>query len=241
MFAAAAPGSLVLSPSNRLAAEALGDSGSVLDVGCGGGSAAFAVAPPATTVIGVDRQPDMVEMFMRTAGRRGISASVHAGSWPEIGAEVPCADVVVCHHVLYNIGDLVPFVAALNEHARRRVVIEITPSHPRAYRRHLWSHFWGVEPPLGPMAADAGAVIGELGISAAVECFELPGKHTMPEHAEIVVSHLCRQLCLPPEREAEVAELIAEQPFDSRRVVIWWDKPNRTQSEMKHPPPQGHH
>lgn len=43
------------SPSHARARQRLDAGGSVLDIGCGGGRAAFAVAPPAAVVTGVDR------------------------------------------------------------------------------------------------------------------------------------------------------------------------------------------
>ena len=174
VFAAPEPGTFELSLSNHRAAEALGDGGSVLDVGCGGGAAAFAVAPPATEVIGTDRQDNMLEMFAATARRRGIAAQVHAGSWPEIAAEVPVADVVVCHNVLYNTADVPPFVAALDAHARRRVVIEITPKHPQDRRRMLWRHFWNLERPHEPTAATAVEAIAEAGLTPSSRSFSCP-------------------------------------------------------------------
>ncbi|MGH1489143.1 MAG: class I SAM-dependent methyltransferase, partial [Acidimicrobiales bacterium] len=62
MFAAPPADHDSQSLSTRLAREALAAGGSVLDIGCGGGAAAFAVAPPATHVIGTDRQEDMTKL-----------------------------------------------------------------------------------------------------------------------------------------------------------------------------------
>ncbi len=219
----AAPEQCHLSLSNRRAAELLRDGGSVLDVGCGGGSAAFAVAPPATAVIGTDRQSDMLELFAATAHRRGISATVHPGSWPDISAEVPEADVVVCHNVLYNAADISPFVSALDAHARRRVVIEITPRHPQDRRRQLWQHFWNLDRPLEPTAATAVDAIREAGYEPVVEDFLVPEEHFASRRRDLEATHWCRNLCLPPERETEVAELIAKAPFPRERIAIWWD------------------
>ena len=223
IFAASEPGTFELSLSNRRAAQALGDGGSVLDVGCGGGAAAFAVAPPATEVIGTDRQADMLELFSATAERRGIIASVHAGSWPDVADAVPVADVVVCHNVLYNVADIPPFVAALHAHARRRVVIEITPKHPQDRRRMLWHHFWNLERPHEPTAATAVEVIVEAGLDPVVEESLLPEDRFASKRRDLEPAQWCRNLCLPSEREAEVAALIADVPFPRERVTIWWD------------------
>ncbi len=223
IFAAPEPGTFERSLSNRRAAEALADGGSVLDVGCGGGAAAFAVAPPASELIGTDRQSDMLELFAATARERAVSAEVHAGSWPEIAAEVPVADVVVCHNVLYNVSDIGPFVAALAAHARRRVVIEITPKHPQDRRRTLWRHFWNLERPYEPTAATAVEAIADLGLNPVAEESRLPEDPRAAARREFEGPQWCRNLCLPPEREPEVAALIADVPFPRERVTIWWD------------------
>ncbi|MDP9395943.1 MAG: hypothetical protein M3Q27_17490 [Actinomycetota bacterium] len=67
MFAAPRRSDAVPSRSTLVAAEALAGGGTVLDVGCGGGAAAFALVPPATEVVGTDRQEDMLRLFATTA------------------------------------------------------------------------------------------------------------------------------------------------------------------------------
>ena len=84
--------------------------------------------------------------------------------------------MVVCGHVLYNVADLMPFIRALNEAATRRVVIEITRSHPRnrPLERELWRHFWNLERPQGPAWEDALAVVREA------ESLPRVGRHAGP-------------------------------------------------------------
>lgn len=67
------------SRSTEVAAAALPPGGTVLDVGCGGGAAAFALVPPAGRVIGTDRQEDMLRLFETTARERGVAAEVVPG------------------------------------------------------------------------------------------------------------------------------------------------------------------
>src|SRR5437588_5199305 len=110
------------SPSVRRALEALPEGGSVLDVGAGGGAASLPLCPPAAAVTAVDQSPDMLAAFAGLAEGQGIHHTEIQGLWPDVAGDVGPADVVVCHHVLYNVGDLVPFVVALTGHARRRVV-----------------------------------------------------------------------------------------------------------------------
>ena len=62
-------------PSRLRAIEVLPEGGSVLDVGCGGGRAAFGLTPSATRVVGVDHQPAMLDLFAAAAAARGAAAT----------------------------------------------------------------------------------------------------------------------------------------------------------------------
>lgn len=148
-------------PSYHRASEALKAGGTVLDVGVGGGAASLPLAPPASHVTGVDQGDELLDAFDTAATAFGIPHVLLHGRWPDVAAEAPVADVVVCHHVLYNVADLEPFAAALNDHARRRVVIELTAEHPMARFNHLWRALHGIERPTRPRAEDAGAAIAE--------------------------------------------------------------------------------
>lgn len=223
VFAAPEPGTFELSLSDTRALESLGRSGSVLDVGCGGGAASLALAPPASEVIGVDHQQDMLDLFARTARSRRIAAETFLGSWPGDADAAPAADVVVCHHVLYNVGDIAGLVAALDAHARRRVVIEATLEHPQAHQRPLWRHFWNLERPAEPTASSAVEAIREAGFDPTAETAELPPGRFDPQPSDARAAMWSRQLCLPLERAAECAALMAGRSFTRERVTIWWD------------------
>src|SRR2546426_6212506 len=95
-----------LSPSNRRALEALPLGGSVLDVGVGAGAASLPLASRASLILGVDPAPDMLSCFERCAAMVGVRVEAVLGSWPEIASQIQPADVVVCHHVVYQVGDL---------------------------------------------------------------------------------------------------------------------------------------
>lgn len=225
MFAAPPPGG-PLSRSSEIAAEALAGGGTVLDVGCGGGAAGFAVAPPATSLFGTDLQPDMLQLFERTAAERHLPARTTVGSWPEVAEQVPRADVVVCHHVLYNAADVVGFAAALHNHAGRRVVLELTERHPQVTRAPLWRHFWNLDRPTGPTAPLAVEALRAAGFPVRMEqCIATPRDESRAAGME--AAFWCRQLCLPPEREPEVAALLSELPFPTNQVTLWWDTSSR--------------
>jgi hypothetical protein len=208
-------------PSRRRALEALPAGGSVIDVGVGGGAASLPLCPPGSAVTAVDQSAAMLAAFAGLADRRGIAHTEVEGLWPAVADKVEAADVVVCHHVLYNVGDLVPFVTALTDHARRRVVVEITAVHPQSFLNPLWEHFHGVVRPTRPTAGDAAAVLRDLGLDVGVEEFERPPRWADADRAEHVV-FARRRLCLPPERDREVAAVLDVPPGPRRHVTLWW-------------------
>jgi len=217
------PDVITMSPSHDRAREALNETGSVLDVGCGGGIAAFACTPPATRVLGVDHQSEMLIMFAAEAARRGVDVETFDGFWPAIAADVPSADVVTAHHVVYNVGDIVPFLTALSDHAHRRVVLEMPQQHPLATLSGAWEHFWQLTRPTTPTPDDLIDVLSEMGIAASSELWSGPMRvETNLDQA----AHFTRiRLCLAPEREGEVREYLAAHPAPAQRelATIWWD------------------
>lgn len=209
--------------SHACAAEALPVGGSVLDVGCGGGIGAFAVTPPAAHVIGVDHQSEMLEMFSANASSRGVSSEVFEGFWPAIAGQVPKADVVVSHHVAYNVADIAPFLHALNNHANSRVVIEIPTHHPLTNMSQAWKYFWNLDRPTTPSAMDLVGVLEEIGIRAHWHIWSGPMRE--PGDIDQESEFLRIRLCLPPERLGEVKDFLRRHPVPRQRelVTIWWD------------------
>lgn len=170
--------------------------GSVLDVGCGGGRAAMSLVPPAAHVIGVDQDARMLAQFMTAAADLGVRASTIMGGWPEVAEEAPIADVVVCHHVAYNVADILPFVDALTAHARLAVVMVLPTVHPQSAMNAAWKHFWELDRPTAPTSDDFGAVLREHGVD--VERWEMPRPPLAEATADPAtrVPTLRRRVCL---------------------------------------------
>ena len=212
----------ITTPSGRRALEALPDGGSVLDVGVGGGRASLPLAPPARLVVGVDQSEELLASFDEAASAAGVEHRLVHGGWPQVAAAVEPADVVVCHHVLYNVADAVPFVAALTDHARRRVVVEITRQHPTSNLTPAWLALHGLVRPTRPTADDAIALLREMGLPVESETFEREGE---PRERAQVVAFARRRLCVGAERDAEIDALLGpEFEFPNRQVVtLWWD------------------
>lgn len=208
--------------SRQRAREALPERGSVLDVGCGGGAAGLALVPRAGTVTGFDPSADLLALFAEDAAQLGVAHDEVQGRWPEDAGLAGPADVVVSHHVVYNVPALGDFAAALTTHARHRVVVELTGRHPRAGLNDLWHHFWDLDRPSGPTADDAVGALGEAGIHPTVERWTR-APHSFNRAAR--VASVRRYLCLPPERDPEVDAVLGDDAFvrPAEVVTLWWD------------------
>jgi SAM-dependent methyltransferase len=207
------------------AAEALPAGGSVLDVGVGGGAASLPLAGAAGRVTGVDSSAEMLTAFSAAAADRGVPYDTVPGRWPDVADSVGPADVVVCAHVFYNVADLPDFARALAGHARRRVVVELTGTHPWVPLAPLWRHFHGGERPAGPDADLAVAVLREVGLPVRSTRRPRP-RRWRPEDRPAVVAFTRRRLCLPPEREPEVDRLVGDpdELMAGDLVTLWWDR-----------------
>jgi SAM-dependent methyltransferase len=203
-------------PSRSAALELLPERGTVLDVGCGGGAAAFALAAHVSHVTGTDAQQDMLDLFAADATARGIPHRTVLGTWPRTAAAAGTADVVVSHMVLHNVVDLAPFVTALSAAARRGVVVEMMCRHPMAWLDPLWEQFHGLRRPPPATDADAVAVLRECGIEPAVIRWERPA----PPRAD--PDWITRRLCLPAERAPEVAAALTGLHRPNRLATMVW-------------------
>jgi hypothetical protein len=143
------------------------------------------------------------------------------GRWPDVAGEVGPVDVVVCHHVLYNVADLGPFLEALTGHARIRVVVEITAHHPQSSLNELWEHFHATARPTRPVADDAAAVARDLGYDIGFETWDAPARWNGAEHRDHLVAFTRRRLCLPAERDPEVAALLPDHG-PRPHATLWW-------------------
>ncbi|HEY7145033.1 MAG TPA: methyltransferase domain-containing protein [Streptosporangiaceae bacterium] len=219
-------------PSFEQAWAALDPPGSVLDVGAGAGAACLPLMPRCTQLTAVDTDAGMLAALADRAAALGRPARCEQGGWPDIAADVPPADVVTCHHVLYNVPVLAPFVAALSGHARRLVVTEMTASHPLVALNPLWLRFHGLRRPVSPTARDLLAILTAMGLRPGHQRWTRPGGRDY-ESFEQLTDVTRRRLCLPADRAADVASALVASGVDPRHpadlasagrevVTIWW-------------------
>jgi cyclopropane fatty-acyl-phospholipid synthase-like methyltransferase len=207
--------------SDRAAREMLRPGGTVLDVGVGAGAASLRLG--ASRVIGVDTSDAMLAAFAERAARLGIVATVVHGSWPDAAGQVPPCDVVVCHHVAYNVADLASFATALADKAVTRVVVELTAQHPMAWLAPYWEALHGLAQPDGPTADDAVAVLEGLGFTVHQERWSRRIQ-MIGETGDEQVARVARRLCLPPDRLDELRGAMSRHPPPPERevVTVWW-------------------
>ncbi len=112
--------------------------------------------------------------------------------------------------------------------------MEIPDRYPWAWTQDLWLRFHGLEVPSGPTAEDAAAALEELGVAAKREEETRPPEGGF-RRAEDAVAMVRRRLCLPQERDAEVAEALGSRlvrdgdrwwvgPSQRTAVTFWWDQ-----------------
>lgn len=220
-------------PTAARALEALPEGGTVLDVGVGGGATSLPLSARASRITGVDGSADMLQTFKAGATSAGLEAVGVLGTWPDVAADVEPTDVVVCGHVFYNAQELESFVRKLTSHAKHRVVVELTDRHPWAWMHELWMRFHGLPRPDGPTADDAEAVLRELGLRVGRQDRIEAGTGGF-ERRQDAIALVRRRLCLPADRDTEIAEALGERlaerdglwsagPPSQPLVTMWWE------------------
>ncbi|HET7013173.1 MAG TPA: class I SAM-dependent methyltransferase [Streptosporangiaceae bacterium] len=213
---------------------ALDPPGSVLDIGSGAGAASLPLAARTTELTAVDSNQKMLDLLGERAAARSLPFRCVNAVWPEAAddQQLPPSDVVTCHHVIYNVPDLLPFLTAMTTHARRQVVVELTLAHPLTSLNELWYQFHGLRRPTGPTAHDVLEILTAMGVRCDFRQWQRPGGGDFPSMAELV-DVTRRRLCLPPERAGEVESALVTAGVDpghpadlgssGREVMtIWW-------------------
>lgn len=139
----------------------------VIDVGAGTGRHTVPLAERVEWVTAVEPSEGM---RAHIPSRDNIT--VVASSWED--AEVAPADLVICSHVLYGVGDPVPFVTKMERSARERVFVMMRESdlpHPAAeVRRRLL----GESGPRLPRFSELFMLLVQVGIAPDVDFIRYP-------------------------------------------------------------------
>ena len=211
-----APAEAPDTPSRRAALALLGAGGSVLDIGCGGGAAAFALVPPAHLVTGVDQQRDMVDRLR--GHRRGPRrrAPDRAGPLARTGRGRRAGRRGGLPPRAAQRGGAAALPAGTGAAARRGVVVEMLAEHPMAWLDPLWVRFHGLHRPPSATVDDAVAVLRELGVAPVVTRWE---RTSRPRQDPDWVT---RRLCLPADRTPEVAAALRGLVRPRTAATLTW-------------------
>jgi ubiquinone/menaquinone biosynthesis C-methylase UbiE len=206
-------------PSYLAAKQALNEGGTVIDVGVGGGRSSLGLGALAVHITGVDASQPMLDRFSAAAMEQQTPHTTILGNWPDVALAAGTADVVICHHVLYNVGAILPFLSALTNAAKRKVVVEITESHPQSRLNDAWLHFHNIIRPTGPTAGDAIELISALYNGVETNSTQRTlSVAAVDKQAQI--AYVRRTLCLPFDREPEVAAYLTKHPLPETRTAV---------------------
>lgn len=99
---------------------------SLLDVGCGPGTIALAVAPRLQHVVGLDYSPAMLEALRSQATAQGLQhVQTLLRAWEDDWSDVPVCDIAVASRATL-VEDIAAALVKLDAHARQRVYL----THP---------------------------------------------------------------------------------------------------------------
>ncbi len=223
------------SPADVAAMESLPRRGTVLDVGCGTGATSRPLRSRASRVTGVDPRPTMLDRFVADDEERGLLERLTStpaelvaveGRWPDVAAELPAADVVVTGNVLYDVTDGVgDFVAALHEHARRRVVVTLTARHPLHWVNPYAEAVHGIRRPAEPTAEVAADVVRE--VTGIAPRFVTWTDHlSRPDDDEALLRLVARRACVRDDQLDDLRDVLARLPVPTTRAMaaLVWDR-----------------
>lgn len=208
---------------------------SLLDVGAGTGGSCLALAERGVKVVAVERDDGMAARLRAEAAERGVAVDVIVGSWPDVAAVAPVVDVVTTAHVVHNVPDLVPFIVALTEHARRAVVIQEFELHPWAHLAPYYLALHGLERPGGPTVEELVDVVREaVGADPSIRRWDSGPPMWFHDRSELYEFY-GRRLVVPEDRWGELDVVLGPSVVErsdgtvqleertKQLATIWWE------------------
>jgi SAM-dependent methyltransferase len=146
---------------------------SLLDVGCGPGTIALALAPKMKKVCGLDFSTGMLECFLKNAHDRGVvSAKTVHRSWEDDWGDVEEFDIVVASRSI-EVKDLKDALKKLNSKAKKAVYVTYKAGGSFVDEEIL--EFIGKDIVTRPDYMYVLLVLREMGIYAKLDFIDTPG------------------------------------------------------------------
>ncbi|MDH3306839.1 MAG: class I SAM-dependent methyltransferase [Acidimicrobiia bacterium] len=207
----------------------------VLDIGAGTGGSCLTLAERGVHVTALERDEGMAQRLRSEAARRGLEVEVIEAAWPEAASSAPVVDVVTTSHVVHNVPDLAPFLAAMADHATRAVVIQEFEQHPWAHLGPYYKALHGLDRPTGPTVDDLVAVVYEtLGVEPEVLRWDSGRPMWFQDRHELYLFY-GRRLVVPEQRWQELNDVlgpyVVERPDGTVQLeertkqlaTVWWE------------------
>ncbi|MCI0697404.1 class I SAM-dependent methyltransferase [candidate division KSB1 bacterium] len=121
---------------------ALGEPGSVLEVGCGMGTLATRLAQAGFQVTGMDVSPVALQQASERALEAGVQIAWQEGFAESIPFPDKAFDYVTCCHTLEHVKDLGKAVAELKRVARKKIIVLVPKQKFRLYADNYHTQFF---------------------------------------------------------------------------------------------------
>ncbi|MDZ7290762.1 MAG: methyltransferase domain-containing protein [candidate division KSB1 bacterium] len=121
---------------------ALGEPGSVLEVGCGMGSLSIKLAQAGFQVTGLDVSPVALEYARQRAAETGVQITWQEGFAENLPVPDKTFDYITCCHTLEHVRDLDRVAAEFKRVARKKIVVLVPKQQYRLYADNYHTQFF---------------------------------------------------------------------------------------------------
>ena len=199
-----------------------GEPMTLLDVGAGAGSSLGGVHELFDHVHAIEVNNQMVQglRISLESLRSTETFTIYSGVFPEDCPALGTVNVVNASNVVYNVGEILPFLHRLDSLASTLVVIELTLHHPFYPSNEAFEYFHALPRPNHPSATDLYQIALELGFPAHLESYPPTYRRTTT-----TLDGMMTRLSLPESRRSELENfLLATPPPPNPSLLLWWSK-----------------
>jgi len=161
-----------------------------LDIGAGAGRLAIPLSRVVRRVIALDTSETMRAGLVEAASEAGTQVDVLAARWPEDSDDLPTVEVTLAANMLYSFAEPLPFIEAMERHARRLCVVALADRLPRAPDPAIWEALHGEPLASLPGAREFAALLGAAGRRFDLATFPAPAAE--PPTVDAVVAQAWR-------------------------------------------------